>query len=69
MFDECEGEENQEGDLVIKPMRWGLVPSYTKADTVEEASKYGGNPMINARSDNIERVHKRLVIPSSNQVI
>ena len=35
-------------DMVIRPLRWGLVPSYTKAESIREACKTG-NLMINAR--------------------
>jgi len=27
-----------EDELVVEPMRWGLIPSYTKADTIEEVA-------------------------------
>ncbi|KAJ1495578.1 hypothetical protein T484DRAFT_1875750, partial [Baffinella frigidus] len=47
-------------ELVVEPMRWGLIPSYVKADTIQEAGKQG-HMMINARSDNLLRVHKRLL--------
>jgi putative SOS response-associated peptidase YedK len=45
-----DGKNAEDEDLVIKPMRWGLVPFYTKAETVEDACK-AGNIMINARQD------------------
>jgi putative SOS response-associated peptidase YedK len=40
---------NMSSNLIIKALRWGLVPSYTKAETIHEACK-AGNVMINARS-------------------
>lgn len=54
------GEAYKEGELIVRTMRWGLVPFYTKADTANEACR-AGNGMINARSDNLLRVHKRLL--------
>ena len=38
----------QKIDMVIRPLRWGLVPSYTKAESIREACRTG-NLMINAR--------------------
>ena len=42
-------------ELVVEPMRWGLVPSFVKANSMEEASRQMPT-MFNARSDNLARV-------------
>ena len=46
-------------EMVVEAMRWGLVPSYTKGSASEALQ--AGFRMINARSDNLLRVHKRLL--------
>ena len=52
--------EDGDDEVVVEAMRWGLVPSYTKAPSASEALKVGWK-MINARADNLTRVHKRLL--------
>jgi putative SOS response-associated peptidase YedK len=52
--------EDGDGEVVVEAMRWGLVPSYTKAPSASEALKVGWK-MINARADNLTRVHKSLL--------
>lgn len=52
--------DDEHDTMVVEAMRWGLVPSYTKAEDALEAMK-AGFKMINARSDNLLRVHKRLL--------
>uniref|UniRef100_A0A7S4U9K0 Embryonic stem cell-specific 5-hydroxymethylcytosine-binding protein n=1 Tax=Guillardia theta TaxID=55529 RepID=A0A7S4U9K0_GUITH len=59
--DSCDCDVKEEGaGYVIQSMRWGLVPSYTRASSAWEAMR-AGYAMINARSDNLVRVHKRLL--------
>ncbi len=41
-------QESPSGDMIIRPLRWGLVPAFTKADSVKEACRVS-NLMINAR--------------------
>ena len=45
---EAQDMDYKEGDLIMRTMRWGLVPFYTKAESAKEACKVGFK-MINAR--------------------
>ena len=71
--DEAQGEPRNEVTRRIRLMRWGLLPSWVKADADGRpiASRKGGAPLINARAEKVTSSpafrsaaeHKRCLIP------
>ncbi len=58
---------DKDSQLVIRPLRWGLVPSFTKAESKKEACR-AANLMINARSGCLIQMSELSIVKRIHQV-